>query len=171
MDSTVPIRPASCEGNGTMPVVHRDAAMFLEACERLLTDGCAVRFRAEGTSMLPTVADGDLLLVAPVRVEDIGRGDILLCRCPGGALAHRVADIGTMPGGGREFLLRGDGKLGCDAPVAAADVLGRVMVASRNGRVRRLQGPIARLRWRLRAAVPLMRRTLLTRSGRTTAMP
>ena len=154
-----------------MPVVHRDAAMFLGACERLLTDGCAVRFRAEGTSMLPTVADGELLLVEPVRGEDIRSGDILLCRCPAGALAHRVADIITPPGGGREFLLRGDGKLGGDAPVAAADVLGRVMAASGNGRVRRLQGPIARLRWRLRAAVPVMRRTLLTRRGRTTAIP
>ncbi|MEO8519830.1 MAG: S24/S26 family peptidase [Acidobacteriota bacterium] len=152
-------------------MVHRDAAMFLDACERLLADGCAVRFRAEGTSMLPTVADGELLLVAPVRVEDIGRGDILLCRCPAGALAHRVADISTIPGGSREFLLRGDGKLGCDAPVAAADVLGRVMAASGSGRLRRLQGPIARLRWRLRAAVPAVRRTLLTLSGRTTAVP
>lgn len=145
--------------------------MFLEACAQLLAEGCAVRFRAEGTSMLPTIADGELLLVAPAAAAAVRRGDILLCRCPAGAVAHRVTEISRDPGGGLQFRLRGDGKLGCDAPVAAAAVLGRVVAVSRNGRLVRLGGPAARYRRAFRAAATALRLGLGLAARRARAVP
>jgi hypothetical protein len=110
-----------------------------------LTTGATVQFRAEGTSMHPTIRDGEAISIVVVSPEKVVRGDVLLCRHDKRVLAHRVVGV-TMHAAGRVFELRGDAKAGCDTPVGADDVVGRVVAVQRNGRVVGLCGRGARLR-------------------------
>jgi hypothetical protein len=123
----------------------RDSDLFTAVIEKALTTGTTVRFRAEGTSMYPTIRDGEAISIAAVSRDEIVHGDVLLCRHDKRVLAHRVVGV-TANGTGRVFELRGDAKAACDAPVGADDVVGRVIAVRRNGRLVRLCGRGARLR-------------------------
>jgi signal peptidase I len=139
--------------------VRRSASVFAEISEQLLATGYLVRFRGEGTSMLPTIADSELVTVAPLRPGDrIVAGDIVLCRRPGGLLAHRVVRIDDGRGA---LVLRGDAKAACDAPVTRNDILGKVIGVNRDGRVVRLTGTRARLRNAVRVAASRTKRMLV----------
>jgi signal peptidase I len=128
--------------------------MFTAVIEEAMAEGAAVsavRFRAEGESMYPTIRDGDTITVAAVAADAVVRGDILLCRHDARWLAHRVVDVATR-GGERVFEMRGDAKGSSDAPVAASAVFGRVVFLHRNGRLIRVCGPSARMRRVVRVA-------------------
>jgi hypothetical protein len=100
--------------------------------------------------MYPTIRDGEVVTIAPIAAGDIVRGDVLMCRHSERFLTHRVVAVtGRDPD--RVFHLRGDAKAACDAPVAAVDVVGRVISVGRNGRVIPMSGRAARLRHRARA--------------------
>jgi signal peptidase I len=129
----------------------RHSAIFGAVIEQALTNGTIVRFRAEGGSMYPTIRDGETITIAAVSPRAIVRGDILLCRHGTRVLAHRV--VGTTGcGTERFFVLRGDAKASCDAPVDASAVVGKVISVVRRGRVIPLCGRAARIRRAARAA-------------------
>jgi hypothetical protein len=110
------------------------SAQFSTVVEGLLADGLRVRFRANGRSMLPTVRDGECVVVAPVRAADVEVGDVLLCRTWRGEIAHRVTRVARAADGARRFELRGDASVEADAPVCDAQVRGRVESVERRGR-------------------------------------
>jgi hypothetical protein len=110
------------------------SAQFSDVVESLLSRGIRVRFRAAGKSMLPTVRDGEHLIVAPVSSREIVRGDVVLCETWRGPVAHRVEAIETNAAGARLFLLRGDASLSRDRPVPASALLGRVVGVERAGK-------------------------------------
>jgi hypothetical protein len=101
--------------------------------------------------MYPTIRDGEAVTVAAVAAADVVRGDILLCRHGARLLAHRVTGV-IADGSERSFELRGDAKAGCDAPVGASAVIGKVVSVRRNGRVIALEGRTAHLRRATRSA-------------------
>lgn len=123
----------------------RDSDVFTGVIETALTTGTIVRFRAEGTSMHPTIRDGEAISIAAVSPDAVVRGDVLLCRHGKRVLAHRVVEV-TTRGGDRVFELRGDAKIACDAPVGADAVVGQVIAVHRNDRLVGLCGRAARLR-------------------------
>jgi signal peptidase I len=123
----------------------RDSNLFGEVIAEALTTGTVVRFSAEGTSMYPTIRDGEVITIAAVSPDEVVRGDVLLCRHDKRVLAHRVVHVITR-GPERVFRLRGDAKADCDAPVGADAVVGKVISVCRNGRVAMLCGRAARLR-------------------------
>jgi signal peptidase I len=129
----------------------RDSALFTAVIEEALATGTTVRFRAQGTSMSPTIRDGEAISIAAVSPDEVVRGDVLLCRHDARVLAHRVVGV-TTNGAGRVFELRGDAKAGCDTPVGADDVVGQVIAVQRNGRRVLLCGRGARLRHAARTA-------------------
>jgi signal peptidase I len=133
------------------PLRMRHSDLFAAVMEKALTTGATVRFRAEGTSMHPTIRDGESISIAAVSPAKVVRGDVLLCRHDRRVLAHRVVGV-TTRGTGRVFELRGDAKAACDAPVGADDVVGQVVAVQRNGRPVRLCGRAARLRFAARTA-------------------
>lgn len=95
------------------------------------------RILIRGGSMRPTLADGD---VVRVRAGPARFGELAVARNPeGGLVAHRV--VGRR---GADLLLRGDDAPATDPPVAADDVLGRV-VAVEGLHGRRLDGAAARV--------------------------
>ena len=68
----------------------RDSNLFGAVIAEALTTGTVVRFSAEGTSMYPTIRDGEVITIAAVAPDEVVRGDVLLCRHDKRVLAHRV---------------------------------------------------------------------------------
>jgi len=100
----------------------------------LLRCGYKVRFRVMGTSMLPTIPPGSLVIVEPMPSHLLERGDIVLTNGAGRFIAHRIEDVHADRHGVLKFVLRGDNLPDCDLPVTAPAILGRVrcMVANDN---------------------------------------
>ena len=123
----------------------RDTVLFHALLDEALAAGTVVRFRAEGTSMHPTIRDGEVITIAPVSSDEVVPGDVLLCRHKARMLAHRLVAV-TTRGDERKFHCRGDAKSGYDAPVGAEAVVGRIISVCRDGRAAPLCGLRARLR-------------------------
>ncbi len=99
--------------------------------------------------MYPSIGEGELITVEPVVPSDVQLGDIILYRSARGLIAHRV--VGSSPTQSSVlsphhfFLLRGDASLCCDQPVAASQILGRVVFVQRDGRSVALASPGAQM--------------------------
>jgi len=105
------------------------APRFTELCVELLNAGVPVRFTATGPSMAPTIHDGDVITVAPARVDEIEAGDVTLYAAPRGLTAHRV--VARTGGPTPAFVTRGDAPGSEDALVAGKTLLGRVLRVER----------------------------------------
>ena len=67
------------------------AANFEGLGKEILARGYHLRFKAQGSSMLPFIRSGQVIQVAPVQVVDLRPGDVIFYRIQGGALAaHRL---------------------------------------------------------------------------------
>lgn len=106
---------------------------FRELSGQLLDDGYAVRFRASGTSMEPAIGDGDWITVARVSPGEIVRGDVIFYHSGRRTIAHRVVEIRATQPDGPMFVVRGDAKAGCDAPVMPGQILGKVVAVEPAG--------------------------------------
>jgi hypothetical protein len=134
-------------------------AVFAAIVSETLASGVSVRFRADGDSMHPAIRSGDVITVAPVTVDHIALGDVLLCRHGAHVLVHRLVAV-TGRGDDLRLLLRGDGTASCDTPVAAPDLLGRLEPVERPGRAIALG----------RAAIVTVRRAVQAAALRVTAL-
>lgn len=113
----------------------------------LLRRGCAVRFRAPGRSMEPTIADGAEIVVEPAPPDaPIRIGDIVLARVGERLIAHRVIAVESGRSGAEaRFWLRGDAQASVADCVMRPAILGKVKSvpavcpAGRNGVRRRLR--------------------------------
>lgn len=109
--------------------------LLSELSGELLSLGFGVRFRAPGTSMHPTIRNGDVITVEPVAPGKLVRGDIILYRFRGGFIAHRLVNIEQRNGSGLSFILRGDASSTCDQPVKPGQILGKVVWLERGRRL------------------------------------
>jgi signal peptidase I len=132
--------------------------MFPELVTDLLKDGHKVSFNAPGHSMYPTIMANETVVVGPVEPSAVHKGDIVLFRSNGSLVAHRVMGIvkddkadeystllkSFCPDQGPNtsesihslfFILRGDASRTFDEPVAAEQVLGKVISLERNGKI------------------------------------
>lgn len=122
---------------------------FEKICTELLREGHAVKFRAPGDSMYPTICNGDVISVSPIKTSAIITGDIILYRHKSGVAAHRVIRIVQKSAHHAKhsplktqssdlspqhcFILRGDAAVVCDEPVTADQILGKVTAVERDG--------------------------------------
>ena len=140
--------------------------MFLEVSTDLLREGYGVRFRAPGHSMHPTIRDGEMVTVEPLKATRVRRGDIILYRTKSGLIAHRVMLIESKEDEAYVFHLRGDASTSFDAPVSAEQILGRVVAVERDGHRIALTGRKARLSRAVRvyaAPIKVLVRTVIQR--------
>jgi signal peptidase len=100
-----------------------------------------VRVRVTGTSMIPAVWPGDVLVVERRAVERIERGEIAVAERDGRLLAHRV--IGARGNGsgargtaGATLTTHGDSLLAADEPLRAEELLGTVVSIERGAGAR-----------------------------------
>jgi hypothetical protein len=91
-----------------------------------------VRLRALGGSMKPAIHPRDILVVARCGADDLRPRDVVLFARDGRLFAHRLIEVG-MRGPRRVLLTRGDALWTADAPVDAADLLGRVVAIGHRG--------------------------------------
>jgi signal peptidase I len=120
-----------------MEPLRRDSQQFLETAEELLGRGHLLRFRADGWSMHPTIRYGEVIIVEPLGDSPIRRGDILLYRRPGAAIAHRLIRVTSPVHERAQLVLRGDAADCADPPIEIERVLGRVIAVERGGVVTR----------------------------------
>ena len=124
--------------------------MFPELITELLRDGYKVSFCAPGHSMFPTIMANETIVVEPVEPGTVQMGDIVLYRTDDRLIAHRVVGMYTPVSNdslavsephGRSsifrhcslFIFRGDACAVCDEPVAAGQILGKVVSVERDG--------------------------------------
>jgi signal peptidase I len=103
------------------------------------------QFQARGQSMLPTIADGELLRIEPPN-SALKIGDIVLFRGEQGLKAHRIVRRRRA-----RLVTQGDSSHEADGEVSQQQILGLVVAkeCSRTGKQIRLHGLSARGRFRL----------------------
>lgn len=86
-----------------------------------------LRLKVRGNSMLPSLWPGDLITIEAKSVSDIRAGDIILYSREMRFFIHRVRDKHEA------LITRGDCMPQSDPPVAASEVLGKVISVRRYG--------------------------------------
>jgi len=98
-----------------------DSKLFEAVLYDLLGQGLTVRFQARGASMSPAIRDGEVVLVTPVIVNKLRKGDVVLTRSTNAFRLHRIV---IADHAGDEFVTRGDCGQENDPPLKGAQVLG-----------------------------------------------
>ncbi|HEX3376054.1 MAG TPA: S24/S26 family peptidase [Candidatus Acidoferrales bacterium] len=98
-----------------------------------------VRLRVLGTSMVPSVLPGDMVLIQRAALQEILPGEIAVFLREGRLFVHRVVERKKMfvaESVDEELCLitRGDRQRDCDSPVNSSELLGRVICIERNQR-------------------------------------
>ena len=117
------------------------SAEFDELAANLVTRGHGFRVRVWGSSMYPTIRDGDVVTVVPCEAGVLRLGDTVFYRRPGGHVAHRLVSRSR---DGSLLTTRGDAHPYCDASLPSAWLIGRVVTLEREGHVVRLDTPFQR---------------------------
>ena len=102
------------------------------------------RFRALGTSMMPSIRPGDVLVTERRRLSEVGVGAIVLYEREQALFAHRVVEQRCDASGRACLLTRGDRQWRADEPVWEENLLGQVTAIERGDRTLR---PDARPSW------------------------
>jgi signal peptidase I len=155
--------------------------LFSEVLGDTLNRGHSIRFHAPGNSMYPTICDGDLIVVEPIRPAVVNVGDIILYRNKSGITVHRVTHIlkrskenlrSALQGPQDrsisetlEFLLRGDAAITDDDPVRPGQILGKVVSIERNGRRINPYYLRIKLRYKTRRLVSCLKRVFFSHTG------
>jgi signal peptidase len=104
-----------------------------------------LRLRVTGSSMLPAVRPGDVLLIRHCSIEEPDLGDVVLFTRQRRLFAHRVVSRSSAC-----LVTQGDAIAAPDPAVSASELLGKVVGVQRRG-------------------MPVSNRSKLTFSGRMTA--
>lgn len=92
-----------------------------------LKQGRAMRFRALGGSMNPSLRNGDIVTIVPGK--DVRIGDVVLTHTNVGLILHRV--VRKCAG---QIITKGDSLTFLDPPVNPRDILGRAVSRDRLGK-------------------------------------
>lgn len=130
----------------------RSAVELALATEVLFAFG-ELRFVAQGSSMLPSIFPGDVLLVLRQPAASVHPGHVVLFSRDGRFCAHRVVRVVHVDGQ-RCIVTCGDGLAKEDPPIAEHELLGRVTAVLRFGKrieIAQTQSvPSCWLRWAVR---------------------
>jgi len=89
-----------------------------------------LRLRVSGSSMLPALWPGDLVVIRSAALAELSRGDLVLFLRQGRFFVHRVLAVSASG-----LLTRGDALAAADPPVSSQELLGRVVSVWRDGRL------------------------------------
>ena len=122
---------ADRQGNASMEV----ASGLAEEVVRTFGE---VRLRVFGTSMVPSILPGDLVVIRRAELNEISTGEAVLFLQNGRLFVHRVVDRKPADAAsgaeGPCLITRGDRQRNSDPPVSAEQLLGRVVAIERDCR-------------------------------------
>ena len=103
-----------------------------EACCDLIADVARisgkVQLRVAGTSMIPILRPGDVVVVRRCQLPDLVPRSLVMFQRRGGLVVHRMIERSA-----GHIITRGDAIPCMDEPVSFSDVIGRVEAVIRNG--------------------------------------
>lgn len=108
----------------------KKAAVEIALAEEVLRSYGKLRIVARGSSMIPTIYPGDILLVEHDPFARLLPGDVVLASRANRFFAHRVVRL-TALGGKPRVITRGDALIENDPPFFDEEVLGRVTAVVR----------------------------------------
>lgn len=100
----------------------------------LLQKGETVQMRLYGYCMTPFVRNGDLVTIAPVRVENLRCGDIVVYKNGDKFKIHRFLRFRTIQGS-TCIITKGDRAVTVDPPVSSELILGKLVSVHRKASV------------------------------------
>ena len=119
-------------------------AEFSELSNELLRLGRSIRFQARGSSMQPLLRDGDILLVKPVRYQNIRVGHVILCSADSGSIVvHRVIRKISCKND-EHFLIKGDRAQQPDGWITSDQIYGIVISITRDEVEVKMRNPVFR---------------------------
>jgi signal peptidase len=101
-----------------------------ELVSQILLSKRTARIRALGTSMLPAIWPGDILVIEPTPLHQLVPGDVIAVRTLSGVRVHRLVNMS-----GLDWVMRGDAMPQNDPPISSDHVLGRVSEIQRGQQV------------------------------------
>lgn len=104
--------------------------IILELAMELLRSSGELRSVVRGSSMLPTIFPGDILIVRSEAAKNARLGDILLFYRQGYYCAHRLVEK-LEEEGCLSFVTRGDSLAKADPPISENELLGRAVAVIR----------------------------------------
>lgn len=114
--------------------VNLETPDFLEQARQLLTKSVPIEIKMSGSSMSPTIEDGDVVTVEPVSSSPLSAGDIILYNSlRDTAVIHRVVRVEKRGSSERAVITRGDAASQNDIAVPIHRILGKVKVIDRAG--------------------------------------
>jgi len=109
------------------------ALSFSTLVSELLRQGQNISFRPSGSSMTPTIRDGETVLAISIEASNVKRHDIILYQTGQRLIAHRVIAIRHQEDR-TLFILQGDAARLPDLPIQSHQILGKVVAVERCGR-------------------------------------
>lgn len=139
---------------------HSD--IFTSLIEELLDRGESVTFGVNGTSMHPTIKNGDVIRVARVAPDDIALGDVLAFKRRSDLVVHRAAAlVRDQDGMLSRVLTSGDGLWMADGYCEVDDILGVVVEVRSGDRSWQPRGSVRRIHGRIRSYLTMHPRVRL----------
>ncbi len=129
-------------------------AIEIALAEEVLRSYGKLRIVARGSSMIPAIFPGDILLVERDPLARLRPGHVVLASRGGRFVAHRIARL-TAIGGAPRVITRGDALRADDPAFSHEEILGRVTSVVRCRKQIELGGPVDLkssrfLRWAVR---------------------
>ena len=140
-----------------------DHTQKLQLVSGILYSTGTVKIKAFGTSMLPTIWPGDVLVIEAIPQDKLVCSELVAVETPDGLRVHRLLSKDES-----HWITRGDAMPQDDPPISPEEILGRVSEIRRRRRViipQRQLPPMARgVAWLLRFSI-ICRITLRLRSA------
>lgn len=108
---------------------------LLQLSSEIIHRGCCLRFMAKGHSMHPFIKDGEVVIVKPIGIFEIKKGDVILYHTSLNMIAHRV--IKRKRENNKIMLVtKGDSNLNFDTLVQENNILGKIIAIEKpNGTI------------------------------------
>jgi signal peptidase I len=111
-----------------------DGAPQLDLILQVLASGGTVRLRVRGSSMLPSLWPGDVLIIEGQSCNKAVAGDIVLVLSDRRPLIHRIKEKHQHRNRRLQWVTQGDAVPECDPAVEESELVGRVSMIERNHR-------------------------------------
>jgi len=136
-------------------IAHLRNADLIELSKDIFRKGKSIRFQAKGWSMRPFIRDGDFIVVSPIEDSSIKTGDVVFyLTTENKVIVHRVIKKYKKDKDNRIMMfIKGDAAFSSPEKTEMQNVLGKVIAVERNGRKKRLDTKLYKIKGLLFAGI------------------